>query len=125
VRTTPRVILGLVVLTAACAAHTPGAPTPIAVPAPVPASLTLTSVSGIGASAGQVFVDATVLDAAGKGIGGSVVHFSTTAGTFPADNITADGGGLAQATVNTTATATITATTGPVSGQLTVVPNAR
>jgi hypothetical protein len=117
-------LLVLAVFSAACAAGTPTSPTKPAVPTAVPAAIVVTAVSGIGASAGQVFVDATVQDATGKGIGDVVVQFTTTAGTYVADTITADGGGLAQAVVTTTVPATVTATTGTVAGHLDVVPTA-
>jgi hypothetical protein len=117
-------IVVLVLLTTACGASNPTQATPIADPAAAPASISLTSVSGQGATTGQVYVSAMVKDASGKGVGAAIVTFTTTAGTFLATPITSDGGGLAQASLTTIGNATITARVGTVSSALDVVPTA-
>jgi hypothetical protein len=112
----------LCLFTTACGAANPTQATPIAPPAAVPASISLSSVSGVGAATGQVYVNALVKDASGKGVSAAIVTFTTTAGSFAVTPITADGGGLAQASLTTTGNATIAASVGAVSSTLAVVP---
>jgi hypothetical protein len=114
----------LLLVMTGCGASNPTHATPVADPAAVPASISLTSVSGQGATTGQVYVSAMVKDASGKGVGAAIVTFTTTAGSFLATPITSDAGGLAQASLSTTGNATITASVGSVAGSLDVVPTA-
>jgi hypothetical protein len=88
----------------------------------IPATITVTATPGVGGSAGQVFLAASVRDASGHGVGSVMVRFTTTSGVVQPDAVMADGGGLAQTTVRTSMTATIEATAGPAKSAIEVTP---
>jgi hypothetical protein len=115
-----RIAIVVALLVSGCAYHTPSSPTPAAPAVAAAASITLTSLSGIGASAGQAFVAALVHDATGRNVGGYAVTFQTSAGVLATATITADAGGLAQATIIKIdrSPITITAHVGDVGAQL-------
>ncbi len=113
------------VLTQACSPALDVAPSPVVVaPIGVPSSITLSAMSGVGNAIGTVYLTAQIRDASGRGVGATVVRYTTTAGTLQPATVTADGGGLAQNLVTTTAPATITATAGSVTVAIDVVPTA-
>ena len=98
------------------------APSPLAPPS-LPATIALTWVGGVGATAGTVYLAAVVKDASGKGVPAVTVKYSTTTGVVQPATVVADAGGLAQATVTTSSTATITATAGSVTASIIVTPS--
>lgn len=120
-------VLGSVLLTAGCVlapSTTPPPPAVIVTPATVgpPASIALTAEAGFGNAYGHVFLTARVTDAAGHGVPGAVLVFSSTLGTlFPAV-VTADGFGQAQNRLETSGPATVTAATGTISRGIRVTP---
>ena len=106
---------------AACAYHLPVGPTPTTMPAPAATAITLSATPGIGNAAGQVFLVARLVDQTGRGIAGSV-HFTTTAGSLHPDTVLADASGQVQTTITTSSVATVTATSGTVTGSIDVTP---
>lgn len=113
------------VVAAACAYDNPTYPTslvPLLVD-PVPTSIRLSATNGIGASAGQVFIVAQVLDRSGHGLSASV-RFSATAGTLTPETVMADAVGVAQTQLTSTSPATITASVANVSATMNVSPTA-
>jgi hypothetical protein len=84
-----------------------------------------TTPQALGANGGNVTVSATVTDEGGGALGGVPVTFSTDKGSITPSTATTDSNGVATATLNTTATAKITATAGAQSGTATVNVNAR
>lgn len=98
----------LIILTSACAP--PLSPGPVSAPPELltPTSLTITT-SGTATSAGDVLVNLTVSDALDRGVQGETVFLFTTAGTLNHPTVLTGPTGTAQAMINTTRTATITA----------------
>jgi len=111
------------VLSACSSAPTIVYPTPPS-PASIPQTITITTTNGIGSSAGQVYVAATVRDASGRAVEAVTVRFATTAGTVQPAAVTSDGGGLAKTTVTTSVHATVTVTAGAVASTIDVTPTA-
>jgi hypothetical protein len=87
--------------------------------------LVTTSPQALGASGGTTQVAATVTDEGGNPLFGIPVTFATDKGSISPSTATTDAGGVAIATLSTTATANITATAGAQSGKATVTVNAR
>lgn len=92
-----------------CAYHAPAEPSPITTPAPSPSHVTVQSTVGIGSSATNAFIAATVLDDNGHGVQGVNVTFSTTAGAVSPATTMTNSAGVAQTTLTSGVAATVTA----------------
>lgn len=115
------IVVGLTVLASTCTDpyKAPPLPTPPTVTSTAVA-IVLTATPGTGATLGQFFLSITVNDSQGHGVPSIAVALTTTAGALSPNTATTDAGGLAQAKLEATRAARVTARAGDLTATLDV-----